>query len=277
MAAAASGTGALSRALLPATNDGWLDRHLPLAVQGLCWAALVVLAVRPADRRSWSDLALASPHRGWRPAAAGILAWLLPVVAGLGIVLGTGALDIAPAADPPAVGRLALLLPLTIVVTFVVYSLPAESLFRGYVYTNLAERMRGWPLLTATTTLQTLVLLAITPTAGLPAVATAFGTGIGLTYLRAVSGTVWFCAAVHATSTSFGYLLNNDTLHMTDETQVRILLGILPLAVAIVMVARLARRSPRCSAGNRPDPALCAARKVIVAGRAVLPPLELAV
>ncbi|MFE9582430.1 CPBP family intramembrane glutamic endopeptidase [Nocardia sp. NPDC006044] len=208
---------------------------------------LIYLALRFLDRRSWSALGLTSVGRGWRAFLFGVGCWGIPAAVSAAIMLGLGWADLTVRSSLPEIlwGSIAL-----VALVLLYEAVPEELIFRGYFFTNLAER---WP--TAITVLAQAILFTLwgvlIGAAGSierPILFFAFSLVQGA--LRATTGNLWACIGFHATfqlATQFlGNQWNYLDLHDPDLNVTGLSFVVIPfLSTALVLwlVARKRRQS----------------------------------
>ncbi|MFG1948304.1 CPBP family intramembrane glutamic endopeptidase [Nonomuraea sp. NPDC048826] len=191
------------------------DAGLWGAAAAVTWVTVTVAALAwPADRRRLADLGLT----GLPLLVAGALAWLLPAAA---------ALAVAAACGVPAVATAPVT---TALVAAVLFGFAEELVFRGYVITVLADRVRGWAVILGQAALYTGFGLALGN--GEPWL--MFGLGVGLGYLRMITGSVWAGAGFHAAFLTM-------TQVFPAHPWAVVVLGAVPCAAGIVFMERLMR------------------------------------
>jgi len=119
--------------------DGW--RAVESVVGGALGIAIVIWGCRVLDRRSLASLGLGWTRRDL--AAFGIGAGLWTGLAALGLVAGAMAGLFTVTLGPPTWMMVGWIL-LQIGLVFTYEALPEELALRGYIYTNLAERLPRW-------------------------------------------------------------------------------------------------------------------------------------
>lgn len=168
------------------------------AVRAICTAvlagSLVVLARRFLDRRPWAELRLTGPRAGLPWLLRGMLFWLVAASLGLALTLGLGWADVEVQGWGPGTLLLAVYLP---VLVFLFEALPAELVFRGYLYRNLADRYgRGFAVVGQAVLFTVFgVLVGAAPSADRVVLLATFALVLGI--LRAVSGNLWAPIGFH--------------------------------------------------------------------------------
>lgn len=119
--------------------DAW--RAIESLLAGALGVAVIVLACRVLDRRTLASIGFGLTRGDL--AALGIGAALWTGLAAVGLFAGAIAGAITVSFGPPTWQMVAWIL-LQIFLVFVYEALPEELALRGYIYTNLAERMSRW-------------------------------------------------------------------------------------------------------------------------------------
>ncbi|TDE97340.1 CPBP family intramembrane metalloprotease [Occultella glacieicola] len=204
--------------------------------------ALVAILARRVDRRPLSDLGITGPRDGWRAFTTGVLAWLLPAAVVLAILALTGT-TLALRGSP---GEVATVIGLTAAAVLFSEAIPEELVFRGYVTSVLEERLRGWWIILVQATLFAAFAVVLRGFTGVADLSLFVGMGIGLGYLRLVTGSVWTSVGFHAAfQTVSQLLLTHDVVEFGGSPAMTVLaLGIVPFAVGITLVAALATTRP---------------------------------
>ncbi|PJJ70831.1 hypothetical protein CLV46_0360 [Diaminobutyricimonas aerilata] len=214
---------------------------------GIVVSALVlgtVVGLSRHDRRPLSDAGM-SGTVGWlRGVGGGALAWIVPAavaVAVIGVPAG------APLPPAEAWGTV----PLVLAAVLLSEALPEEVAFRGYAQGILEPRVGRWGAILAQAAAFTAtgvgVRLATGPVTTTDAVVFA-GMGIGLGYLRAVTGNIAVAVGFHAAfQTGAQLVLAHGLLGATVDHRLAMLaLGPIPFAVGIAALVTLhSRRAGR--------------------------------
>jgi membrane protease YdiL (CAAX protease family) len=235
--------------LVAIAGDGAPSAPMSLAVRlvgGVILSAVVIGVVtvlaRRADRRSVAAFGLTGPRDGWRAFATGFLAWLVPAAAVLAIMGLTGT-ALSLHGTP---GEVVTVVVLVLAAVLVSEAIPEEVVFRGYVTGVLAERLRGWWIIVVQAVLFAGFALALRGYTGVADLSLFVAMGIGLGYLRMITGSVWTCIGFHAAfQTVSQLLLAHDVVEFGGSTGMAMLaLGVVPFAVGITTVAVLAPTRP---------------------------------
>lgn len=208
---------------------------------------LIYLALRFLDKRPWSALGVTSFGSGWRAFLFGVACWGIPAAVSAAVMLSLGWADLTVQSSLPEIplGLLAL-----VALVLLYEAVPEELIFRGYFFTNLAER---WP--TAITVLAQAILFTlwgvlIGAAGSIERLILFFAFSLVQGALRATIGNLWACIGFHATfqlTTQFlGNQWNYLDLHDPDLNITGLSFVVIPfLSTALVLwsVARKQRRS----------------------------------
>ncbi|MBZ2196212.1 CPBP family intramembrane glutamic endopeptidase [Occultella gossypii] len=218
-------------------------RSLAVRVVGgaiLSVAVLTIVAVlaRRVDRRELAAFGIDGPRDGWRAFTTGFLAWLVPAAVVLAVMALTGTTLSLHGSTTEVVTAVVLVLAAVLVSE----AIPEEVVFRGYVTGVLGERLRGWWIIMGQAVLFAGFALALRGFTGVADLSMFVAMGIGLGYLRMITGSVWTCIGFHAAfQTVSQLLLAHDVLEFGGSTGMAMLaLGVVPFAVGITVVAVLA-------------------------------------
>ncbi|WP_433005648.1 lysostaphin resistance A-like protein [Kribbella sp. CA-294648] len=226
--------------------NGWLSpdaeysrtAHAITAVAaGSAVTGIVLLTVRFLDCRPASHIG-ASPFTG-RSFALGYAAWLLPAMATLGALAALGTTKFTLHVPLP---QLLLTILLQMALVFALEALPEELAFRGYIQTNLAERLDTAQAIGVQAILFMTAALALRGYNG-PAESLRFlAVGLALGYIRSITGTIWTGVGLHVSFQTVAQLLlspeQGSSISFTPggflpET---IALGIIPFTAAIIII-----------------------------------------
>ncbi|MBD8044913.1 CPBP family intramembrane metalloprotease [Arthrobacter sp. Sa2BUA2] len=186
---------------------------------------------------------------GVRAFAMGGAVWLVPAAAAFGMLALFG-FPLTVVATPAELAATVLLLFAAVLLSEAV---PEEIVFRGYMMRVLGERLRGlWAnvVQAALFAAFALVLRGWTGTADL---LLFLGMGLGLGYVRTVSGSVWTTVGFHtAFQTGAQLVLTHDAVDFSGADGLSMLaLGVVPFAAGIILVDLLAPSHPRLFARQR--------------------------
>lgn len=225
-----------------------LDRAAPgpvdeiLAGLGVAGATTgVVVLLHRRARAGSPGLGVAVSGAG-RQFVAGVLAWSLPAAAGFTLLAALGA-PLRPAVPSP---ELAAAVALKIVLVLLLEAWPEELVFRGHATAVLAERLRGWSVILGQTLLFAAFATAVRGWTGTEDLGLFLAMGLGLGYLRAVTGGIWAGAGFHlAFQTVAQLVLSGEVLAVeASRPAVLLVLGAVPFAVGIGGTALLAQWRP---------------------------------
>ena len=208
----------------------------------LVLGGIAIAACRWLDRRPVRDLGIATGGIG-RQVTLGAAAWLGPAALAYAACVALGLVRIDLVVAPTVM--------LTVVVTQILLVLlleavPEELLFRGYFFVNLAERLGQWSTILAQATLFALWALLIGAATGPGRFAMLFAVGVGLGYLRSVTGSIWPCIGFHLAFQTTAQLLSGTQVQLATVDNLAVLellaYGILPFAVGLPLIAFLLRK-----------------------------------
>lgn len=202
---------------------------------------LIAVLTRWFERRRLAELGLGGIGASTRAFAVGVAAWLLPAAIAFGVFAAIGVpVTIALEAESWAV------LTLVLLAVLLSEAIPEEVVFRGYVTRVLEERLHGWTVIIVQAVLFTLT--AVLLRGGVDAVDLGMfvGMGIGLGYLRMVTGSVWTTIGFHtAFQTASQLVFTHDVVNFGGPPVAAILaLGAIPFAVGAAVVTIVAAARP---------------------------------
>lgn len=119
--------------------DAW--RAIESLLGGALGVGLVVVACRVLDRRTLSSIGFGLTRRDLAAFGVGVALWT--ALAAVGLLVGAMGGGFNVELGPPT-WQMAAWILLQIFLVFVYEALPEELAIRGYIYTNLAERMSRW-------------------------------------------------------------------------------------------------------------------------------------
>lgn len=234
-------------AILPAGAATALSTLIRRIVGGMALTALVTTAVvlmaRRIDRRPLTAIGMAGAGTAWRGFVTGALAWLVPAALALTVLglLGEPLRVTAPA------GTFWGVLALVALAVLLTEALPEELVFRGYVTRVLAERWAGWTVILVQSVLFATTAALLRGGAGVADLSLFLGMGIGLGYLRMVTGDVATAVGFHtAFQTGSQLVLTHEAVELPGTQLMAMLaLGAVPFALASIGVAVVAARQER--------------------------------
>ncbi|WBB69438.1 CPBP family intramembrane glutamic endopeptidase [Micromonospora sp. WMMD812] len=206
--------------------------------------AIVVLACRWLDRRPLAARGVTGRGAG-RMAVVGAAAWLLPAVLAIAgcVAIGWVRVDLvfSPAELLPLVATQALLVLL-------LEALPEEFAFRGYLFANLSERLGPWATVLTQAALFATCGVLIGAVQDPTRLLIFLGFGIGLGYLRLLTGTIWAGVGLHVAFQTVAQLLGGTQVPAFSVTGLGVLevvaYGLVPFGLGLPLVARLLRSRP---------------------------------
>ncbi|MFI6265600.1 lysostaphin resistance A-like protein [Micromonospora sp. NPDC051006] len=218
------------------------------ALQALLTAVVLcgiaVLACRWLDRRPLAQLGVAG-RGALRMTLVGAAIWLLPALSAIAGCVALGWVRIDLLHSPAA---LLLLVATQIVLVFLLEALPEELVFRGYLFVNLAERLRRWGTILAQAALFAAWGVLVGSVDDPVRLAVFLGFGVGLGYLRALTGTIWAGVGLHVAFQTVAQLLSGTQVPAFSVTGFGVLtflaLGVVPFGVGLPILERLLRSRP---------------------------------
>jgi len=224
-----------------------LSRHvLNAALASALTVPLIALLRSRLDRGTLAGLGLPFSSAAIRPLIVGAVAFVLPSLTGIAIVLILGWSSIVPQFP---MAEIIAFVPLLIILVFFFEALPEELAFRGYIYAALAERHSRivsiivqsalfacwgaalWTISTGTVALDRFVMFA----------AVAFVLGL----VRVMTGSVWACVGLHtAWQTTAQLILHANRGHFAvdgAEMLQMIAFGVVPFSLVALIVGLLYR------------------------------------
>lgn len=234
--------------------DGSYDRTahaIGSVATAIVVVALVWAAARALDRRTLAAIGLGWPRQSWRFFLVGAMAWLVPATIAIAICALSGLITVDLMVSP---GRLVTIIAAQVMLVFLMEALPEELLFRGYVFVSLAERLTGWILIGAQAGLFTIFAVLLRGWHGPDGLAFFFGMGIGIGYLRAITGSVWTSIGFHTAFQTVAQLMLPGQLNPIAAEPVALLqvvcFGVAPFAVGAMAVESIVRSRPHWLAGH---------------------------
>ena len=212
------------------------------AVVSILVIGTIVVLARNVDRRPLRAFGISPLGDGWRAFVSGALFWLLPasVMFALLGLLGS------PLTVTVSATELTSTVVLLLLAVLLMEAIPEELVFRGYITGVLGERLSGWWVILAQTTLFTGFALLLRGYTGVADLSLFIGMGIGLGYLRMVTGSVWIAVGFHmAFQTGAQLVLTHEVVEFAGQTDTAMLaLGAVPFAVAAILTAILYPATP---------------------------------
>ncbi|MBD7993709.1 CPBP family intramembrane metalloprotease [Arthrobacter sp. Sa2CUA1] len=265
--------GFAARVLLPVVGLGmalavlyWLTKSndpaaLPSLVLRIAAGAAVSACVLgwmfgPARRHAPSRIGRPGRGSGVVPFPVGLLAfvlggaaWLVPAVAGFA-VLGFLGFPLNAVAAPAELAATVLLI---LAAVLLCEAIPEEVVFRGYLMRVLGERLSGWWTNVVQAALFTAFALVLRGWTGTADLLLFLSMGLGLGYLRLVTGSVWTTVGFHtAFQTGAQLALTHNAVDFPGSAGLSMLaLGVVPFAAGIILLDSLARIRPGAFAGRK--------------------------
>lgn len=211
---------------------------------GLSAIVLVLIASlsRWVEHRPPAESGLGSMRSGVRAFVIGAVAWLFPAAAAFGILtlVGSPLTITAPAAEFWTI------LTLLLVAVLLSEAVPEEFVFRGYVTRVLGERMRGWSIIVAQAAVFTLTATVLGGAVDVLGLSLFAAMGIGLGYMRLITGSVWTSIGFHtAFQTASQLVLTHNVVTFTGTPlTTTFALGAIPFAIGTTIIAVLVSQRP---------------------------------
>lgn len=146
------------------------------------------------DRKPWERLGLARLGSAWKHFLIGTSIWLLPASIGLLACLSMGWVHIE---SGWTMVEILTFIPLLALLVFLYEAFPEELFFRGYVYTNLSEKMHGYWIVFVQAILFTVWGVAIGAALSFDRVIFFLAAAWVIGSLRMVSGNIWVGIGFH--------------------------------------------------------------------------------
>lgn len=199
---------------------------------------LIVILNRGAASGSTPVLGPQRRRHIWRGLAVGGVLWLVPAALAFAVLGLLG----APLAIEEPPGETVSVVLLVLVAVMLSEAVPEEVVFRGQLMHVLGERLQGWWVIFVQAGVFTAFALGLRGWTGLADLSLFLGMGIGLGYVRVLSGSVWIAVGFHAAfQTGSQLLLTHEVVTFPgSESAAMVSLGAVPFAFAAVVVAVLA-------------------------------------
>jgi membrane protease YdiL (CAAX protease family) len=210
----------------------------------------VVLLTRQVDRRPLREIGWTGFSHALRGFVIGATTWLLLASASFtAFVLLGASFEIAV---PPA--EFWAIVGLVLVAVLLAEALPEELAFRGYVTRVLGERLRGWWIIITQAALFTATAWMLRGMLSLSDLSLFIAMGIGLGYLRLVTGSVWVVVGFHmAFQTGAQLLLTHEVIEFGGSPlQATLGTGAIPFGVSVIIIVMLVSRNPGLFAPQHP-------------------------
>lgn len=214
------------------------------AIALLTFAVIAIL--RRGDRMTTAEAGLGG-RGGIRLALWGALLWLAPAAVAFGVLAGLGA-PLTVTAPPEDVVRTVLLLTPAVLL---LEALPEEAAFRGYIGGLIGREIPRWWAIVVQALLFTLFAAGLRGGASPVDLSLFLTMGIGLGYLRMITGSIWVGVGFHtAFQTGSQLVLSHDVVAFAGgEVAAMLALGAVPftvagVAVSVVGIPRFVRRTP---------------------------------
>lgn len=214
-----------------------------LAGAGLSVAALLLVIHNLRTRGAQQSLSF-DPRRGViRGLSIGMLLWILPAALAFA---GFAALG-SPISITSSPSQFLSIVALVFAAVLLSEAIPEELVFRGYLMSVLSEKIHDWWTIVTQAALFTGLALALRGWTGVSDLSLFIGMGIGLGYMRAVSGSVWLTVGFHAMfQTGSQLLFTHDVLTFNGSlTIAMIALGAVPFALGAILTALLVPKYPQ--------------------------------
>lgn len=213
-----------------------------LFLSGAAIAMIVVRARRAAATSRAPALGETRRRDALRALAMGATLWLVPAI----IAFTTFAVLGAPITINGSLEEILTVVLLTFGAVLLSEAVPEELVFRGQLMSVLSERLQIWWVIVVQSGLFTAFALILRGWTGVADFSLFVGMGIGLGYLRVVSGSVWTTVGFHAAfQTGSQLVLTHDVITFDgSDTAAMVALGAVPFAVGAIAAALLAPKYP---------------------------------
>lgn len=221
--------------------------HVARAVGATVFTVPLIYAARRfLDRQPWSGLGWSSVGRGWRAFLFGAACWGIPAFLSMAVMLWLGWADLTlrtslPEVFPPLLGLVALVL--------LYEAVPEELIFRGYFFTNLAERWSTGITVVAQAALFTGWGVLIGAAGAVDRVVLFFAFALVLGAIRATTGNLLACMGFHAmfqlTTQFLASKWNYIDLDDPDMAIVGLAFVVIPFVSTAILLWAMARRRRR--------------------------------
>lgn len=231
----------------PTATSTLLARIAAGALLTVAVAVTIVVMARWVDRRPLRDIGITPPGDGWRAFTSGALAWLAPATAAFAVLALAGTSLTPTTAAVDVATRVALVL----LAVLLSEALPEELVFRAHLMGVLGERTYGWRIVIAQALVFTAFALVLGGNAGIVDLMLYAAMGIGLGYLRMVTGSVWTAVGFHTAFQTGSQLVltHHDVVEFTGSLNLAMLaLGAVPFAIGATAITLLATTRPSLSA-----------------------------
>lgn len=211
--------------------------------------ATVVVLTRRVDRRPLREIGMTPPADAARAFASGAAVWVLVAIPSFALFALSG----APIEITAPGGEFWVTLALLLAAVLLAEAVPEELVFRGYVTRVLGERLRGWWIIVAQAALFTLT--AVLLHGAVPAVVDLslyVALGIGLGYLRMITGSVWTAVGFHTAFQTGSQLLLTHSVIDFGGTSLQFILatGAIPFGVGITLISLVTSWFPQLFAAS---------------------------
>lgn len=204
--------------------------------------AMIVIRTRRATTQPAPAYSEARLRDAWRGLTTGAILWFFPATLSF---IGFAALGAPLTLDASPAETLTVVL-LVLGAVLLSEAVPEELVFRGHLMSVLSERLQGWWIIVVQAGLFTAFALVLRGWAGVADFSLFLGMGIGLGYMRVVSGSVWTTVGFHAAfQTSSQLILTHDVMTFDGSTAAAMIaLGAVPFGVGAILVALLVPKYP---------------------------------
>lgn len=204
----------------------------------------LIFVCRYFDRRPLAGVGLGSIQTGWRPLAVGAGCYLIPATGGVMLAVLLDWTEITPRGSLSDMFLTVVGLSLLV---FIYEALPEELIFRGYLYSNLAEEFPRWIAVLGQAVL--FVLWGLLNGGPFPVERGVlfFSAAIVFGVFRVVTGSVWASIGFHLafqTVAQFFGSVGNQLMISDPESLSTIALVAIPFATAIPLLYLFYRDRP---------------------------------
>ncbi len=213
-----------------------------LAISLAILAGIAVLLRRTAWMR-WRDLGLAGGREARFWFLAGFLLWLIPATLAVLAAVTLGLVELRLTVDA---ATLIAMMGMHLLTVLLLEAFPEELLFRGYIATMLAQRLRPLVVIVVQAVLFTAVAVLLHRGVAIMDASLFLTMGLVFGWFRWLTGSIWAGMGFHlAFQTGMQLLIGGQRGPLQFEpagTMAMVVLGMIPFAVAIPVLEHLARR-----------------------------------
>ena len=219
------------------------------ALLSIAAIAMVVVSARRATSPANLDYGVGRLRDVWRAFTMGVILWLLPATVTFVTLAGLG----APLTFTASPAKTLAVVMLVFAAVLLSEAIPEELVFRSHLMGVLSERLHGWWVILVQATVFTAFALMLRGWTGTADLMLFIGMGVGLGYLRVISGSVWTTVGFHAAFQGGSQLVltHNVIAFEGSAMAAMIALGAVPFAAGAILASLLAPKYPHLFAQRR--------------------------